>query len=46
MWCKVKRGDSEGTIIINGEERRYKTYRIRVVYRWIGYNWNRKDKKE
>ena len=36
MWCKVKRGDSEGTIIINGEERRYKTYRIRVVYRWMG----------
>lgn len=46
MWCKVKRGDLEGIIVINGEERRYKTYRIRVVYKWMGYGLNKKDKKE
>ena len=46
MKCKVKRGDSEGTIIINGEERKYKTYRIRVVYRWIGYNYRNRIEEE
>lgn len=46
MRCKIKRGDTEGTIVINGEERRYKTYRIRIVYKWMGYSWNRKNRKE
>lgn len=45
MRCKVKRGDTEGTIVINGEERRYRTYRIRIVYKWMGYGWSRKDGK-
>ena len=44
MRCKVKRGDSEGTIIINGEEKKYKTYRIKVVYRWMGYSYRNKKK--
>lgn len=46
MRCKVKRGDSEGTIIINGEERKYKTYRIRIVYRWMGYSYRNRTKEE
>lgn len=46
MRCKVKRGDTEGTIIVNGEERRYRTYRVRIVYKWMGYGWSRKDRKE
>ena len=46
MWCKVKQEDTEGTIIINGEERKYKTYRIKIIYRWMGYNWNKENKKE
>ncbi len=46
MWCKVKRGDLEGTIIINGKKRRYKTYRIRIVYRWMGYNYRNRTKEE
>lgn len=46
MRCKVKRGDSEGTIIINGEEKKYKTYRIRVVYRWMGYSYRSRTKEE
>lgn len=46
MRCKIKRGDLEGTIVINGEERRYKTYRIRVVYRWMGYSYRNRVEKE
>lgn len=37
MWCKVKRGDREGLVEINGKVRRYKIFRIRIVYRWMGY---------
>ena len=46
MWCKVKRGDREGIIVINEKERRYKTYRIRVVYRWMGYSYRNRTKEE
>ena len=37
MWCKVKRGDREGLVEIKDEIRRYRTFRIRIVYRWMGY---------
>ena len=46
MRCKVKRGNTEGTIVINGEERKYKTYRIRIVYKWMGYSYRNKTEKE
>ena len=46
MRCKVKREDSEGTIIINGEEKRYKTYRIRIVYKWMGYSYRNRIEEE
>lgn len=46
MWCTVKRGDKEGLIKVKGELKRFKTYRIRIVYRWMGYSWNRKISKE
>ena len=37
MWCKVKREDREGLVEIKGEVRRYRTFRIRIIYRWMGY---------
>lgn len=37
MKCKIKRGDREGLVEIKGKVRRYRTFRIRIVYRWMGY---------
>ena len=37
MRCKIKRGDREGLVEIKGEIRRYRTFRIKVIYRWMGY---------
>ena len=37
MKCKIKRGDREGLVEIKGEIRRYRTFRIKVIYRWMGY---------
>ena len=37
MRCKIKRGDREGLIEIKGEIKRYRTFRIRIIYRWLGY---------
>ena len=46
MWCKVKRRDKEGIIVINEEKRRYKIYRIRIVYRRIKYNYRNRIEEE
>lgn len=37
MRCKIKRGDREGLVEIKGKVRRYRTFRIKVIYRWMGY---------
>ena len=37
MRCKIKRGDREGLVEIKGKIRRYRTFRIKVIYRWMGY---------
>lgn len=37
MRCKIKRGDREGLVEIKGKIKRYRTFRIRIVYRWMGY---------